>query len=154
MERKETKTSIWHLISEKEFLTWLNSIGIDTSYIDRNRPYEFNRDIIKNEIFYFPIGLLINWQSNIDNITDSVTNLTISDWNNGFSSEVYISIDKLDKERIRVVETKGKVEKNTEIISKFLDIKIIEEFLFKSFPGHFRDTIRDTKINKILKDES
>jgi hypothetical protein len=147
MERKETKTSIWYLINEKEFLTWLESIGIDTSYIDRNRPYEFNRDIIKNEIFSHKFDLLINWTSKNGDIYE----LSMSDWNNGFNSNVCISIEKNINE-IRVRKYLKNKEKITKINSDFLDIKIVEEFLFKCFPGHFRDTIRDTKINKILKD--
>jgi hypothetical protein len=145
MERKETKPSIWFLISEKEFLTWLTSIGVDTSYVNRNRPYEFDRNIIKNEIFSHKLDLLINWISKNDDISE----LYMRNWNNGFNSNIYINIEKIHLDEIRVKRLLKEEEKVTIINQKVLDIKIVEEFLFNSFPKYFRDA----KISRILKDE-
>lgn len=50
MEGKKDKNSIWFLICENDFINWLESIDIDTSHISTKRPYDFNKNHIKNEL--------------------------------------------------------------------------------------------------------
>lgn len=154
MEKQQNKLSIWHLMWEEDLLNWLNSINIDTSHIDVNRPYDFAKNIRKNEIFFYPLRLIINWKS--DN--ESVTELYITLWNNGFESDNHLHIEKKHNGEI-IINTKNKKHlepysliknlippiKNNELESKYL-IKIVEEFVFKLFPKYFRDW----KIKKIL----
>jgi hypothetical protein len=152
----DMKKSMWFTIWENDLIKWLNNIGFDINSIFKNRPYEFDRMIVKNEVISSELDLIICWTTNLnygDNIIGgSVQDIVVSTWSKGFYYNCkWIKINKIDRENLRITY-KILDEENIEQIKFSEDIVIsnLNVFLFSLFPKKFPTLLRDSKIEDIL----
>lgn len=153
MERKTNKKSIWFLIWEKDFINWLESIDIDTSYISTNRPYDFNRNHIENELWYHDLDLIITWYSDKDkNLNKSyIKKISIQTWDGGFDSRSKWIVIEIWKNKETIIKFKIKDKEEEKITKPNLIIREIENFIINLNKEWSVKIIRKHKLDDILK---